>query len=152
MPARPDPCPDPVLIGHPDPGRPDPEPPDRRPDPVLIPVLIVRPDPAVLIRRPDLAHGTRGRYRAGCRCPACRAASAQARAVLRQRELEGRPALGARVPAGQTRVLWQALQREQMSSAMMARQLGLRSRLRVRYAYVSWRTVLRLRRLWRLVS
>lgn len=113
-PDRPDPT---VLIGcHP----------DRRPD---------RPDPAIC--------GTRRAYRLGCRCVACRSASARTRQAQRTRQAHGTRSLDTRIDRAEAFALWRQLRRE-----LPGRIIGFR--LRRRSQHVTQRTLLKLRRLTRL--
>lgn len=72
------------------------------------------------------AHGSRRRYRHGCRCLLCRAAEAAYRAQYRAAAVRGLVPLGRREPAGRTWLQVHQLRVEGFSRADLARRLGLR--------------------------
>jgi len=92
-------------------------------------------------------HGTRRRYRHGCRCTRCRAANADAQAKRRHAHRHGATLLGAVVKATEARRRLQQLQAEQVP---IAQRLGLKcGRLRLHPDGVTVRRLLQLRWLCR---
>jgi hypothetical protein len=102
---------------------------------------------------PEPRHGERRTYQAGCLCPACRAAEAAYRTTLRQGHRAGRRPLGALVPAREAARLVQRLLVERFTRCQLAAHAGLeRHAVPVTAGQVvRWRTVLRIRRAWRLL-
>ena len=71
-------------------------------------------------------HGTRQCYRSGCRHTACRAANAQYQARRRHQHAKGQIPLRARIPAGPTWKMIEALKVEGLNYGQIALRLGLR--------------------------
>lgn len=97
-----------------------------------------------------MTHGTRQTYRTGCHCTPCRAANAAYIAHLRQLHAVGRKPLGALLSGAEAQRYIKALRIERFSRAEIARRLGLKSpKLRLDTPRLRYRSVLRLRRLYR---
>ena len=100
--------------------------------------------------RPSLPgpHGTRTVYKRGCRCLPCRAANAAyARGWYRSTQ-QGRLLLGARCSAVEAWHLLRWLKREGMTAQRLGYEFGIQA-VRCRGRQVTWRTLLKLRRLVR---
>lgn len=97
-------------------------------------------------------HGTRARYRAGCRCLPCRAANAAYDAWLYQQHKIGKRPLGAAVPA---RRAWEQARRlliEGFTPGELARLLGTVRVLRFSRqgrGRITLRTALKVQRIYR---
>lgn len=99
-----------------------------------------------------LTHGTRTCYqRVGCPCVSCRSAEATYRSGLRRRYVEGRPILGAHVPATEARKRVRLLVGEGFSRAEIGRRIGIHDRTLFHGPQVTVRKLLHLRRLYRTV-
>jgi hypothetical protein len=102
-------------------------------------------------RRASDTHGTRSAYQAGCLCVPCRSAEATYRATLRRRHLEGRPILGAHVPAGPAWRMIRSLQVEGFTVEELASRLGLQTpRLQLHTETITRRNLLKVHRIYRL--
>jgi hypothetical protein len=100
----------------------------------------------------DRAHGTRGTYKAGCRCTPCRAANAAYWSAWRAQRLTGRAPLGSLVSAVEAQRLIRQLLGERFAKTTLARALGQASHLRRLQTaeLITLRTALRVRRFYRL--
>jgi hypothetical protein len=127
-----------------DPERRDPAQPDRR----RFPTRTIQGGRR--ITDADPSHGTRARYRHGCRCLPCKAANARALTDWRRARKAGRVPLGALVPAVEAHRIIKVLRAEWQTKAALARDLGrhhdlarlsqqdmitVRMLLRIRYLY-----------------
>lgn len=99
-----------------------------------------------------LAHGTRARYKSGCRCTRCRAANA---AYWRRWHIQtraGRPLLGARVSAVEAHRLIKIMRAEWIEKRRLAAALGISPKNLARLSHqrtISLRMWLKIRRLYR---
>lgn len=96
------------------------------------------------------AHGTRARYRRGCRCLPCRSANAIYQQRYRLARQHGRRPLGARISAVETWRRIRQLKAERLTQAEIARRLGLkRPLLQLDTDVVTLRNAIKIRRLHR---
>lgn len=96
-------------------------------------------------------HGTRSTYQQGCHCMPCRAAEANYRAALRRLRAKGIQPLGATISAVEAWRRIRQIQTEHVAKAEIARRAGLPSpRLRLHPTRITVRTLLRIRRAYRL--
>jgi hypothetical protein len=100
---------------------------------------------------PEPSHGTRVRYRRGCRCTACRAANAAYWTDWRKGKRGGRVPLGALISAAEAHRIIKVLRAEFLTRQRLAEALGRHHDLArlTHQQMITVRTLLKVRRVYR---